>query len=341
MWGAVTAVLTLSPLSGTSHVPFFSIIASSQGGADMELNIGLFAPLGWSLRRLGWSWPRTLATATLVTVGIEWAQLFIPGRQATIGDILANTAGAMLAWRAAAPVKRIGWRIATCAAVFGALVALHVVNTRWGALRAVRADVYGAWHVTTPASPCEAWRGAYCVTVWWDGRDVPSGLRLVEAPEETLDWARVGEAPCVDSRFTTQGVPFALRAPLYRYCGILAAGDTLRLVLSPRIERRCIGNECAWVPVRASTFLRPLWPVNRYAPRRVAFAGAVVVIAGAALFIGTAAWWLPIAYLAALSGIAMIAGFSPPGWFSATAAIASWAMAAALVWFDRRAQRAL
>ncbi|NEN07502.1 VanZ family protein [Diaminobutyricibacter tongyongensis] len=67
-------------------------------GLEFTANIGMFIPVGVLLALL--LPPRRLWVAVLIgfamTVTIETAQLFIPGRFSDIRDIIANTAGAAL-----------------------------------------------------------------------------------------------------------------------------------------------------------------------------------------------------------------------------------------------------
>ena len=65
--------------------------------ADAILNLLLFLPIGFllGLRHKG-SHVRTWAGLTALAVLIEVAQLFIPGRFATLSDILMNSAGAAI-----------------------------------------------------------------------------------------------------------------------------------------------------------------------------------------------------------------------------------------------------
>jgi len=63
--------------------------------ADAILNLLLFLPIGFLLAlRHGASPIRTWAGLTALAVAIEVAQLFLPGRFATLSDVLMNSAGA-------------------------------------------------------------------------------------------------------------------------------------------------------------------------------------------------------------------------------------------------------
>ena len=72
------------------------MLCGTRGLADVLGNVMLFAPLGaalaWTGRRV---WRATLIGAVL-SITIETAQLVVPGRYATLSDVLTNTAGAAL-----------------------------------------------------------------------------------------------------------------------------------------------------------------------------------------------------------------------------------------------------
>jgi hypothetical protein len=96
---ATAAILgaTLFPASGTAYTrPAGCLICGDRGLADALLNILLFAPLGSAVALVGAPlWRATLVAAAL-SVGVEVAQLFVPGRDASLGDVLFNVVGASL-----------------------------------------------------------------------------------------------------------------------------------------------------------------------------------------------------------------------------------------------------
>lgn len=83
----------------------FCLICGPTGTAEAILNIFLFVPLGVLLvpvlGRFGSS-----AAGTLLSVVIELAQLGIPGRQASVADVLCNAAGAGLGAYVTLPLAR-------------------------------------------------------------------------------------------------------------------------------------------------------------------------------------------------------------------------------------------
>jgi hypothetical protein len=94
---AVIAYATLLPEPGLPLDAHFCLICGSLGGVDAILNVLLFVPLGVGLALCGVGAKRTLLIVSVASVLIETAQLFIiPGRDATIGDVLTNTLGGAL-----------------------------------------------------------------------------------------------------------------------------------------------------------------------------------------------------------------------------------------------------
>ncbi len=94
----VILMLTLVP---TKHLPrtpgfFGCLICGERGLADTALNIVLFLPVGL-LAALAFGPRRGIVLAgALFSAGIELAQISIPGRDASVGDLLFNTVGTLL-----------------------------------------------------------------------------------------------------------------------------------------------------------------------------------------------------------------------------------------------------
>ncbi|HMH81615.1 MAG TPA: VanZ family protein [Gemmatimonadales bacterium] len=72
------------------------IVCGEHGVADVLLNIVLFLPLGVALGLGGRRIPQCVLLAALLSASIELAQLLIPGRDASLGDVVSNTIGATL-----------------------------------------------------------------------------------------------------------------------------------------------------------------------------------------------------------------------------------------------------
>jgi len=97
------AAATLGPLPGqatqSAVTPFLCLPCGETGGADLILNIVLFLPLGLSLAALGWSGMAAAMSGFALSGLVEALQyLVIPGRDASLGDLVANTAGAAVGW---------------------------------------------------------------------------------------------------------------------------------------------------------------------------------------------------------------------------------------------------
>lgn len=105
-------VLTLTPTSDSwSRYAPWCILCGERVGSDVVLNLMLFAPLGAVLTRR--SEPmRAVVVSTLLSLVIELLQTMVPGRDASLRDLLANSFGATIGsmcvmllpqWRRAGP----------------------------------------------------------------------------------------------------------------------------------------------------------------------------------------------------------------------------------------------
>ncbi|MGH7579434.1 MAG: VanZ family protein [Gemmatimonadales bacterium] len=114
--------------------PLFCVVCGTHGGADVFLNLLLFAPLGAGLRLAGWRWPRVVGVSALLSLTVEFLQYsVVTGRDASLSDLLTNTAGAAIA--------------AALAPQVGALLAPHGVLASRLCLAAT-----GLWLATLGAS---------------------------------------------------------------------------------------------------------------------------------------------------------------------------------------------
>jgi hypothetical protein len=98
---ALVAAATLTPASDPRHMelstPLWCLVCGDEGGADVAANLLLFLPLAIGLRLSGWSWRRTVATAAALSFTVELLQLtVIPGRDASLSDVLTNTTSAAI-----------------------------------------------------------------------------------------------------------------------------------------------------------------------------------------------------------------------------------------------------
>src|SRR5438477_1941760 len=96
---AVAAILsaTLFPISGGDPEPWLGcVLCGERGIADALINVLLFFPLGAALAATGMPWARCLLGGALLSAAVEFAQMYIPGRDPSLGDVLSNTLGAGL-----------------------------------------------------------------------------------------------------------------------------------------------------------------------------------------------------------------------------------------------------
>lgn len=93
----VIAVATLSPQPQPEEpLPHLCLVCGELGGTDVILNILLYMPLGIGLTLSGLPKGRALLMVVLLTVTVETLQLgVIPGRNASISDVLTNSSGGL------------------------------------------------------------------------------------------------------------------------------------------------------------------------------------------------------------------------------------------------------
>lgn len=129
-------VLTLWPGPGGEHperlCPALSLFCGDKWAVDVALNLLLFLPLGFGLRRASLGLLAATGVGTALSVLVELAQLgLVPGRDPSLRDVLANGAGALAgAWlggtiaRLAYPEPRVGRRYALAWGVGATLLLL-------------------------------------------------------------------------------------------------------------------------------------------------------------------------------------------------------------------------
>jgi hypothetical protein len=92
------AAATLRPAPDPHHLvlltPLWCLVCGDEGGADVVANLLLFLPFAIGLRLSGVSWRRVVALSAALSLTVELLQLtVIPGRDASLSDVLTNTAG--------------------------------------------------------------------------------------------------------------------------------------------------------------------------------------------------------------------------------------------------------
>jgi len=150
------AALTLLPqpeeAARAAATPITCILCGDLGSVDFLLNVLLFVPLGAGLHLAGFSWRRTVVLAGLLTGLIELLQMeVIAGRDASLGDVLANTLGGGLGAILAARWREILFPTEGRARRLALAYALGLVwiwaGTAWALGPALPQGVrwYGAW----------------------------------------------------------------------------------------------------------------------------------------------------------------------------------------------------
>lgn len=72
------------------------MVCGDRGTADVLVNILLFLPFGAALTVTGVPLSRCVLGGALLSAGVEFAQLYIPGRDPSLGDVVSNTLGSGL-----------------------------------------------------------------------------------------------------------------------------------------------------------------------------------------------------------------------------------------------------
>lgn len=91
-------VATLTPLPRQAEfsttTPLWCLVCGDEGSVDLALNVLLFVPLAMGLARAGVAARHVMAVVVSLTVSVELLQLFvIPGRDASLSDLLSNSTG--------------------------------------------------------------------------------------------------------------------------------------------------------------------------------------------------------------------------------------------------------
>jgi VanZ like protein len=90
------ALATLTPSGDPAGLhkltPLWCLVCGGTGGADVIANLMLFLPFAIGLRLSGASWRGTVLLCAAISLSVELLQLVvIPGRDATLSDVLTNT----------------------------------------------------------------------------------------------------------------------------------------------------------------------------------------------------------------------------------------------------------
>lgn len=171
------------------------VVCGEAGVTDVLLNLLLFVPFGIGLRAIGASWWQAAVFAGMVTCAIEVAQAnLLAGRDASLGDVLANTIGGLLGWGA------WGWRgrlRAPSPALARSLSAALLVATTatW---------LLTAWGLQPEGSPDRPWVGQR--TRVWSGHDpFPGALGLA-----TISDIEIPNGPLISRPVLARGFTLSL-----------------------------------------------------------------------------------------------------------------------------------
>ena len=126
--------------------PFSCLVCGERGGADVVLNVLVFIPMAAGLRAFGWSWGRVVLFSAALSMVVESLQYgVIPGRDASLSDLLTNTTGGIIGgWIGArfAPIFAPGRALARQLFLGG--IAFWLATTGAAAV-AMRPWVAGGW----------------------------------------------------------------------------------------------------------------------------------------------------------------------------------------------------
>jgi hypothetical protein len=208
---AVILAATLWPdRAAVARLPIACLYCSQRASADAIANVILFLPLGLAL---AWARP-TLRSAWRVglalSLGIEFLQQFIVGRDPAIGDVLTNTLGTQVGWATFHHV-RLEWRRAprwSPSLLAGGAFATIVAAVLWLLGPApTRAVYYGQW---TPVLTALEWYRGRVLDARIDGTPLPRA-RIPDAPVAAFV-ARSGRLAVR----AIAGPPVPALAPLFR-----------------------------------------------------------------------------------------------------------------------------
>ena len=85
--------------AAVAATPWWCLACGPMAGADLFQNLLLFLPLGLVLGLARWRWTGSALLLLAIPIGIEVTQALLrTGRDAALGDVLANAAGGLLGW---------------------------------------------------------------------------------------------------------------------------------------------------------------------------------------------------------------------------------------------------
>ena len=161
---AAILIVTLAPSGGPTEPRTMACVwCGARATADVILNLVLFIPLGVALAIWLTGWWRPALIGAVLTVGIEAAQLLVPGRDTNVDDILANTLGCILGVALTRTVRlwlapTAGWRRIMLLAAAVLPIVLILMGGKLLAPSFLEGTYYGQW--TADLGNLEWYRGA-------------------------------------------------------------------------------------------------------------------------------------------------------------------------------------
>jgi hypothetical protein len=129
----VIAAATLTPQYGPLETTPYCIFCGSLGGVDFLLNVLLFFPMGVALALCNRHVAAAVAAIVALSIGIETTQLFfIAGRDASLGDVLANSCGGLIGFASTRRVSTWVKPSGKAALVLSAAWAAVWLAVQWG-----------------------------------------------------------------------------------------------------------------------------------------------------------------------------------------------------------------
>lgn len=189
---ALCAILgsTLFPDFGARPQEFRAcVVCGERGVADALVNLILFLPLGAGLALRGWRRSSAILGAAMLSACIELAQIVVPGRDPSLGDVIFNSLGGSLGFSVArsAPLWLRPPRAQASRWVSGAAGALAAAAALTGVVLSVslpRSTYYGQW--TANLGHLEWYRGRVLQARLGDMRIPPRRLADSETARELL-----------------------------------------------------------------------------------------------------------------------------------------------------------
>jgi hypothetical protein len=175
---------TLVPLPEQSIAsrltPWWCLVCGDHGGVDVINNVFLFVPFALGLRLAGVRTRTAVAVGALLSLSIELLQWrVVPGRDASLSDVLTNTSGSWLGAAVGAYHRRLLYPGATEARLLALAGAFLWLTTQVGSAALLQ-----------PWAPAQDLRGIWSRSVHgrppFDGRVIEAELAGEPLPSESL-----------------------------------------------------------------------------------------------------------------------------------------------------------